>query len=135
MDEMQLMDVQQKKLTKWLMEANAEVAQLRKSEEAARGGKAKFANDPRAKAKKDALELWPEANGKGWTAAQFHTALTKKGHVLAYDAARQWMTSLRQTGVCSQAPACTSRRSSKAFATANIAAIPHVTRVYAGSWQ
>jgi hypothetical protein len=57
-------------------------------------------HSPAGKAKSVAEELWPEAYRKGWTAAQFHTALTDTGHVVAFDTARKWLTALRKTGSC-----------------------------------
>lgn len=64
------------------------------------GGKAKADNSPSARAKDAARALWPEANRKGWTATQFHTTLIKRGHRIAFDTARKWMTTLRKAGTC-----------------------------------
>jgi hypothetical protein len=51
-------------------------------------------------AKSAAENLWPEANRKGWTAAQFRTALNDAGHAVPHETARKWLTKLRQTGTC-----------------------------------
>lgn len=65
---------------------------------AALGGAAKAANDPKRAAREAGEQLWPSANRKGWSATQFHRALTDAGHVIAFDTARKWLTSLRKTG-------------------------------------
>ena len=64
------------------------------------GGKKRHAGTDSARAKKQALALWPEAKRKGWTAVQFHTALVGAKHKIAFDTARKWLTKLRKTGVC-----------------------------------
>jgi hypothetical protein len=81
-------------------ETQARMAQGILSDERGMGGKAKGANSSAGRAKEAAKKLWPEANRKGWTAAQFHAALTGRGHSIAFDTVRKWMTALRRTGTC-----------------------------------
>jgi len=67
-----------------------------------KGAAVKLANDRDGTqaTKRAARDLWPEANRKGWTAAQFHTALTAAGHKVPFDSVRKWLTKLRKTGMC-----------------------------------
>jgi hypothetical protein len=73
-------------------------------DERRRGGFARLMKDKEAAAKVDAKgaarNLWPEAHRKGWTAIQFHSELTRRGHAIAPDTARKWLTFLRKTGTC-----------------------------------
>lgn len=65
-----------------------------------RGAANMRAKHPAQSAKARAVELWPEAHRKGWTATQFHRAIVDAGHALPPDTARKWLTKLRQTGTC-----------------------------------
>ena len=64
------------------------------------GAYAKNANSATNAARATARDLWNEANRKGWTAAQFRTALNDAGHAVPHETARKWLTKLRQTGTC-----------------------------------
>lgn len=65
---------------------------------ASKGGNAKAAKDPKAKARQEAARLWPQANRQGWGAPQFYRAICDAGHSIAYETARKWLTKLRKTG-------------------------------------
>lgn len=65
---------------------------------AALGGVAKAARDPKKAAREAGERIWPLASRKGWTATQFHRALTDAGYIIAFDTARKWLTSLRRSG-------------------------------------
>ncbi|WP_159016035.1 hypothetical protein [Cognatiluteimonas profundi] len=67
---------------------------------AAKGAQGRLAADPKQITRQAARGLWPEANRKGWTAVQFHTELARRGHAIAPDTARKWLTALRKTGTC-----------------------------------
>lgn len=66
--------------------------------------KGKLTKDPKtmadAAAKAAAIELWPTANRKGWSATQLQRALGDAGHPMPYDTVRKWLTKLRRAGVC-----------------------------------
>lgn len=68
---------------------------------AATGGVAKRDNDLAAnQAKQAVIGLWPEVNRKGWTAVRLYTELGDRGHKIAPDTVRKWLTKLRKTGTC-----------------------------------
>lgn len=55
---------------------------------------------PAGRAKAEAIKLWPQANRKGWTAADMHRELELRGHEAAFGTVTKWMTNLRKTGTC-----------------------------------
>lgn len=65
-----------------------------------KGALAKLARDPAQAAKQVAIDLWPEASRKGWTAERMWTALRDGGHQVPADTVRKWMTKLRKNGTC-----------------------------------
>lgn len=73
-------------------------------DERRRGGLARLLKDKKAaakaRAKEEAMALWPEAKRKGWTALQVHTELARRGYDIAPDTVRKWLTSLRRNGAC-----------------------------------
>lgn len=73
-------------------------AKLLASEKAVEKAKRRWEKDP-IKVVRDAAKKQFSERVR-WTAPQFHTALSNKGHSIPFDTARKWLTALRKTGTC-----------------------------------